>query len=45
MSSSDVSAGAQALPVVRDTPDHLAGTINMVLKRYRQVAAYHGDDK
>ena len=31
----------EQLPVVRETLDHLAGTVNVVLKLYRQVEAYH----
>ena len=31
----------EQLPVVRETLDHLAGTVNVVLRLYRQVAAYH----
>jgi heme-degrading monooxygenase HmoA len=32
----------EQLPVLRETLDNLSGTINMVLKLYREVAAYQG---
>lgn len=31
----------EQLPVVRETLDHLSGTVNVILKLYRQVEAYH----
>jgi len=33
----------EQLSIVRETLDHLGGTINVVLKLYQQVAAYHGE--
>lgn len=31
----------EQLPAVRETLDHLPGTVNVVLRLYHEVAAYH----